>query len=604
MAFEDDADLIHQASIKSRNASGILDQVANGNDTTIVQTISGPVPSISKWFADLNGQVSGISTAPARLDQIEILLPLKADKSLVSIPVANLTALKGLSTASVKFAYRMGYSTPGDDGGTFWRFDSSSTATANDVTVVAPNNGSGRWLMNVPSFINVRQGGAKVDGSTNDAPRVQAVINAALAAKVGVEFPQGVCICSSALSVTLSGVQSFSMRGAGAALSSIQFSSTNGFNISSGAGNWWLDIDNSSGLRISGIAMVTSSVATGNALNFDMGSLEGRPSRSIILNDVEFRGTTGLNQSWATGLALKNSSYVTCIACRWLMDVDRMTTGVFLSSTDDTTDPTEIHFIDCVSVYGNFWINCGNYVEGVYLTNCSAIANNCAIYFNNTTGESGLHVIGGHYSSFIYNFYLNHMNDFTISTALLYSLGISGGTTIQVVIDNASRGTMTGCTLVGGGVATETGVLVQNSNGFGISLSGNTFESHNGNMIRLAPTSSKVSVGQNSYSNIKNGNVPVLDQTSSHANNVYNGWSTSVVQSLTGGTSASISIPVASGQLAEKPKSASMVCSSGQRLIGFYEYDTSTITNLVFTMLPMAGGNLPSGSVRLSVTVA
>jgi len=529
------------------------------------------------------------------------VIDTKVDKNLVNVVVNTLSELKSINTTSIKFVHRTEYASGLGDGGTFWRYDPTSTATSNDVTIVSPNNGGGRWLLNTNGWINVRSGGVKVDGATDDSARLRAVFAAALSLNLGVEFPAGTCVINSEILINLTGIQSLNLRGAGASQTILKFSGSNGITVTSGAGNWFLDVPNSSGLRISGVCFTTTAVNTGIGLNLNFGSLEGRPSRSVYLNDVEFRGSTGLTQTWATSLALRDTSYFCATNCRWLGANNQTGNGVVISATDATTDPTELHFTDCVSVYGNIWINSGDQVEGIYLTNCSAIANNVAVFCKNTTGESGLHIIGGHYSSVLYNFYSDHMNDVTISTSLLYSLAPTNGTIYQVYINQASRIAINGCVLVGSGVGNETGVLVENSNGFGCIIDGCVFENQRGNAITLAATSSKVNVGRNSYNGITG--VPVNDLNTTHGNTIHNEWQTTTIQTLAGGTSATINVAVPAGQLAEKPRQASMMGNSGQSLIGFYQYDTSTITNLVFTLVSLGGGNIPTGSVRLGVKV-
>lgn len=50
---------LEAATVKAEGASGIMHDVANGGPLIEVPTESGPVPSIAKWFADLNDRTSG-----------------------------------------------------------------------------------------------------------------------------------------------------------------------------------------------------------------------------------------------------------------------------------------------------------------------------------------------------------------------------------------------------------------------------------------------------------------------------------------------------------------------------------------------------------------
>lgn len=70
----------------------------------------------------------------------------------------------------------MGYYTPGDGGGGNYAYSSGSSATANGGTVIAPNAGSGRWILQViDNLVSVKQFGAYGDNSHDDT---QAITNA------------------------------------------------------------------------------------------------------------------------------------------------------------------------------------------------------------------------------------------------------------------------------------------------------------------------------------------------------------------------------------------------------------------------------------------
>lgn len=62
------AERIAVSTVKSENASQIMHDVANGGPTAEVPTQSGPVPTIQKWFADLNDRTSGA------VGQVEVAL--------------------------------------------------------------------------------------------------------------------------------------------------------------------------------------------------------------------------------------------------------------------------------------------------------------------------------------------------------------------------------------------------------------------------------------------------------------------------------------------------------------------------------------------------
>ena len=71
----------------------------------------------------------------------------------------NLAALKALDTSIVQYAVTLGYTYAGDGGHGTYQFDAVSAVTADDCGYIAPNTGSGRWVLVPENFIRVSQSG-------------------------------------------------------------------------------------------------------------------------------------------------------------------------------------------------------------------------------------------------------------------------------------------------------------------------------------------------------------------------------------------------------------------------------------------------------------
>ena len=97
-----------------------------------------------------------------------------------------------IGTTIANAAKTLGYYAAGDGGGNAFYWDGTSTATDNIGTVIKPTavSGAGRWLAVNPNNINVRQFGAKTDG-TDTTEHFQAAINFAETNGFVVNVPKG-----------------------------------------------------------------------------------------------------------------------------------------------------------------------------------------------------------------------------------------------------------------------------------------------------------------------------------------------------------------------------------------------------------------------------
>lgn len=131
--------------------------------------------------------LSGLSA----IGRVETIAQLKA--------LATVTFINGL-TVEV-----LGYFAAGDGGGGMFWWDSSSVASDNTGTILAPNaGGTGRWKRLFSGAYSVKWFGAVGDGITNDTTAIQTTINTALPGET-VFFPAGNYLVSSSISIANSG---------------------------------------------------------------------------------------------------------------------------------------------------------------------------------------------------------------------------------------------------------------------------------------------------------------------------------------------------------------------------------------------------------------
>ena len=106
--------------------------------------------------------------------------------------IAQLRARKGTVNA---LAETLGYYTPSDGGGNTYQWNNSSVLSDNGGSVIAVTGvATGRWI-STSSTVNLKQFGAKGDGTTNDT----AAVAAAIATTKPVFIPTGTYILTSNL---------------------------------------------------------------------------------------------------------------------------------------------------------------------------------------------------------------------------------------------------------------------------------------------------------------------------------------------------------------------------------------------------------------------
>lgn len=202
------------------------------------------------------------------------VLRLKDDSNgeaeYVPLQVDNVAWLKALPAGSVPTGWLIhtrGYYTDGDGGEGVYRYDSSSAATANDGTVIDPTYLPGRFLLLNPGSINLRQFGAKGDGSTDDTTALTNALSYLNTAGGGVLFvPRGTFKLTNGITVANSNL-TISGTGPGSTIRSDKTDGTNNF----------LFTFTGSGVRLANLRLARGSNAN---------PLEGVADKLIILNNT------------------------------------------------------------------------------------------------------------------------------------------------------------------------------------------------------------------------------------------------------------------------------------------------------------------------------
>lgn len=134
--------------------------------------------------------------------------------------------LQGFAALNGMTALMIGSSAPGVGANGLYWFNSSSTATPDNINIIQPNGLlTGRWQLLPPagtiSVYNVKGYGAAGDGTTNDTAAINAAIAAAVSVGAGdIYFPPGNYLYESTIAVATG---SITFSGAGPFVSTITF---------------------------------------------------------------------------------------------------------------------------------------------------------------------------------------------------------------------------------------------------------------------------------------------------------------------------------------------------------------------------------------------
>ena len=155
------------------------------------------------WLTDIKDKLRCLSS---RVNAAESLYAAIGSVPSLRESVAELKASSVTGTPNGFLVETKGYYTKGDGGNGVYYYDSSSVLADNGGTVLAPTVGSGRWIAVVKGPLNLRQFGARGNGTTNDSAAVQAALTAALAARTTVIAPAGAYLLNTTVDVGSSGI--------------------------------------------------------------------------------------------------------------------------------------------------------------------------------------------------------------------------------------------------------------------------------------------------------------------------------------------------------------------------------------------------------------
>lgn len=160
-------------------------------ELTAISTINTAVDPLPIVDVSDTSQASSGTTKKITISQIDAaIFGTSGSKAIVVDNVASLKALTVSGITDGQLYITRGYYSDNDGGQGAYIYDSASAASDNGGTVIAPTSGSGRFLLQYSGELNVKQFGAKGDGSTDDTSKIQSAVDAAYSSGAVVTIPK------------------------------------------------------------------------------------------------------------------------------------------------------------------------------------------------------------------------------------------------------------------------------------------------------------------------------------------------------------------------------------------------------------------------------
>jgi hypothetical protein len=221
--------------------------------------------------------------------------------------------LQGFTALNGMTALMIGSSAPGIGASGLYWFNSSSTATPDNINVIQPNGLlTGRWLLLPPpstvDVYNVKGYGATGNGTTDDTAAINAAIAAATTAGSGViYFPPGNYKYTSTIAPT---IDNLSFTGAGTNITTITFANGSA-DCFSFVGTSYASMFQ--GINVNNLSIVGTGKTGGRAIFFQYcaycyvekvfllnswNGLQDQSCNTITVRDVLFQGVTSGVGGW------------------------------------------------------------------------------------------------------------------------------------------------------------------------------------------------------------------------------------------------------------------------------------------------------------------
>lgn len=353
-------------------------------------------------------------------------------------------------------------------------------------------------------IIDVKDYGAKGDGSTNDTAAVAAAF-AAAAAGGEIWFPAGNYVLASAISQSVTG--SVTVRGSGPGVSVISCAS-NGIAISLATGQ---------NATVRDLSIVSTAAGLANT---GLSITAPDQSAQVWLENLRLRGNTGGTTGWQTSINIVGCG-VPRIRGITVLTVNGPGTGlsgatcIAISGVSSALNSDNYQISDCQLQGGLYGLYIGNYVEGVLLTNVVILGNDYAVYASNNGNM--LEFTNCHINPGVCGVYANAWGFISIVSTFFLRFRATGNWT-GIDLEASGQVAICACNFYGNNTGTEIGILVNNAVNTPVTITGNTFIRLGTAAVRLSGTTATAMVVGNNAGSMHAGSVLVNDTTGNASN--------------------------------------------------------------------------------------
>lgn len=541
--------------------------------------------------------------------------------------VLTIAQLRALSKATYTRAYVEGYYAAGDGGGGAYWLDAADTTSAdNGGTVIVATDG-GRWKLSTQDVVNLKQFGARFDGTTDDTARIQAALNSGL---TKLEMPAGTAVVSANLN--LPGSMDFALSGQGPAVTMLKFTSGGIRSVMSG-------FSLARTLHLQGFTLAANQ-AGGTAI--DLSRSGAAIESAITLRDIDLAGADGVHASakyWGSGVTISGLRFIRLDNLKFwgrANNANLKSSQAGISIAAAVGDPQVNVIASGVSITSfNRGVSLQGAIEGIYWTGSEIWGCEKCFVCDRTgaTFAGTIRISDSHLNSVAAGIEVFNTSTFGISNSEVYQgvatvaapiaanlISLNGCRYAEISsshISSAFNVASNGVNVANSQMVNITGNVIRSVGANGVAVSGasssnilicgNNFagEGWNINTGVYIAAGSNVRITSNTFGGVV---TPVVDAT---GNAVFDRPSRSGthIQSLAGGSpSEQFNIPVPAGIFTAKPTAAFIsrtANASDAGVICNYDFDSalSTATNIRVTVRALSG-TLPAGGMRFSYSAS